>query len=211
MDVEKIEELLLETFRNDKNVKEVEGINYMEYGVVKSVVIVDFDIDPGKKYEALTTNILGPTGVIHHFKYGNGYALNVCLEEKENFQMREGMEVIPNEWYNPMLNYYVYEFFVDNRKFHLHINKESNTFLIKEEQNEYPILDFMLFREAIVTHKLLMLMEEIENPLETLKLDINMYLGKKMEYWIRNGKVEKATKSLTKEYSQPGFLLNMNS
>ncbi|MGM1361112.1 hypothetical protein ACS2B2_25650 [Bacillus cereus group sp. BceL297] len=211
MDVEKIEKLLLETFRNDKNVKEVEGINYMEDGVVKSVVIVDFESDPGKKYEALITNILGPTGVIHHFKYGNGYALNVCLEEKENFQMREGMEVIPNEWYNPMLNHYVYEFFVGNRKFHLHINKKSNTFLIKEEQNEYPILDFMLFREAIETHKLLMLMEEIENPLETLKLDINMYLGKKMEYWIRNRKVEKANKKLIKEYSQPGFLLNMNS
>lgn len=209
MDIEKIEELLLETFRNDKNVKEVEGIDYMEDGVVKSVVIVDFEIDPGKKYEALITNVLGPTGVIHHFKYGNGYALNVCLEEKENFQMQEGMEIVPNEWYNPMLNYYVYEFFVDNRKFHLHINKKSNTFLIKEEQNEYPILDLMLFREALVTHKLLMLMEEIENPLETLKLDINMYLGKKMEYWIQNGKVEKANKKLIKEYSQPGFLLNL--
>lgn len=206
MDIEKIEKLLMETFKKDKNVKEIEGIEYIEDGVVKSVIIMNFESDPGKKYEALITNTLGRIGAIHHFKYGNGFALNVYLKEKETFQMQEGMEIIPNEWYNPMLNYYVYEFFVGSRKFHLHINKESNSFLIKEEQNEYPILDFMLFREALVTHKLLMLMEEIESPLETLKLDIDLYLGKKMEYWIRNGKVEKIDKLLIAEYSKPGFL-----
>ncbi|MGX5609010.1 hypothetical protein ACWKTZ_21805 [Bacillus cereus] len=206
MDVEKVEKLLMETFKNDKNVKAVEGIKHIEYGVVKSVVIVDFESDPGKKYENLITNVLGQVGAVHHFKYGNGYALNVYLEEKEHFQMQEGMEIVPNEWYNPIINYYIYEFFVGDRKLHLHVSKENNTFFVKEEKNEFPLLDLLLYREAIEAHKLVMLMEGIENPLETLKLNIHMYVGKEPRYWIRNGKVEKADKSLIKEYSQPGFL-----
>ncbi|MDA1675242.1 hypothetical protein [Bacillus cereus group sp. TH152-1LC] len=206
MDIEKIEKLLMETFKNDKNVKAVEGIKHIEYGVVKNVVIVDFESDPGKKYENLITNVLGQVGAVHHFKYGNGYALNVCLEEKEHFQMQEGMEIVPNEWYNPIIDYFIFEFFVGNRKFHLHVSKENDTFFIKEEKNEFPLLDLLLYREAIEAHKLLMLLEGIENPLETLKLNIHMYVGKEPRYWIRNGKVEKADKRLIKEYSQPGFL-----
>lgn len=216
MNVKKIEKILGKTFKGDKNIKKIEGLEYIENGIVKNVIIIDFLKDPSKTYESIITNTLGKfravhhfkygTGVVNHFRYGNGYALNVCFEEKEAFKMKEGMEIIPNEWYNPVVGYYIYEFFVGNRKFHLHVNKKSNAFLMKEDQNEYPILDIMLFREVIEAHKLVMLLEDIENPLETLKLDINIYVGKKMEYWIRNGKVEKADKGLLKEYSKQGFL-----
>ncbi|PGP18625.1 hypothetical protein COA01_23060 [Bacillus cereus] len=217
MNVDKIEKLLVKTFKGDKNIKDIEGSRHVENGVVKSRVIIDFKIDPVEKYESIITNVLGSVGVIHHFKYGSGYNLNICFDENEAFQMQEGMEIIPDKWYtpivgqNPLVGYYLYNFFVGNRKFHLYVNKKSNTFLITAEYNEFPLIDFMLFKEAIESHKLLLLMDGVENPLETLKLDIHIRDEKKPEYWTRNGKVEKVDKNLLKEYAKPGFLLNLKS